>query len=43
MNLSIQPDILINGTDEVKKWNGATNHIVTEAFLDGRVIYDHRQ
>lgn len=35
-------DILVYTPDEVKKWNGATNHIVTEAFLDGRVVYDHR-
>jgi len=36
-------DILVYTPDDLKKWNGATNHIVTEAFLDGRVIYDHRQ
>ncbi|MBV5338463.1 MAG: nucleotidyltransferase domain-containing protein [Deltaproteobacteria bacterium] len=36
-------DILVYTPEEIKKWNGATNHIVTEAFLDGRVLYDHRQ
>lgn len=35
-------DILVYTPEEVKKWNGATNHIVTEAFLDGKVVYDHR-
>ena len=35
-------DILVYTPDEVKKWNGATNHIVTEAHLDGRVVYDRR-
>jgi predicted nucleotidyltransferase len=35
-------DILVFTPDEVKKWNGATNHIITEAFLDGRVVYDNR-
>ena len=32
------PDTLVYTPDEVKKWNGATNHIVTVAFLDGRGI-----
>jgi uncharacterized protein len=35
-------DILVFTPEEVKKWNGATNHIITEAFLDGRVVYDNR-
>jgi predicted nucleotidyltransferase len=35
-------DILVYTPEEVNKWNGATNHIVTEAFLDGRVVYDNR-
>lgn len=35
-------DILVFTPDEVNKWNGATNHIITEAFLDGRVVYDNR-
>ena len=35
-------DILVYTPEEVNKWNGATNHIITEAFLDGRVVYDHR-
>lgn len=35
-------DILVYTPDEVKKWNGATNHIVTEAYSSGRVMYDHR-
>jgi predicted nucleotidyltransferase len=35
-------DILVYTPDEIKKWNGVTNHIVTEAHLDGRVVYDRR-
>lgn len=35
-------DILVYTPDEIKKWNGVTNHIVTEAYLDGRVVYDRR-
>lgn len=35
-------DILVYTPEEVSKWNGATNHIITEAFLDGRVVYDNR-
>ena len=35
-------DILVYTPDEIEKWNGVTNHIVTEAFLDGRVVYDRR-
>ena len=33
-------DILVFTPDEVNKWNGTTNHIITEAFLDGRVVYE---
>jgi hypothetical protein len=35
-------DILVYTPDEIKKWNGVTNHIVTEAHLDGTVVYDRR-
>ena len=35
-------DILVFTPEEVKKWNGVTNHIVTEAHLDGKVVYDRR-
>lgn len=35
-------DILVYTPDEIKKWNGVTNHIVTEAHLDGRVVYERR-
>jgi len=35
-------DILVYTPDEIEKWNGVTNHIVTEAYLDGRVVYDRR-
>ncbi|MFA7059707.1 MAG: nucleotidyltransferase domain-containing protein [Pedobacter sp.] len=33
-------DILVFTPEEVNKWNGTTNHIITEAFLEGRVIYE---
>ena len=35
-------DILVYTPEEIEKWNGVTNHIVTEAHLDGRIVYDHR-
>lgn len=35
-------DILVYTPDEVNKWNGATNHIVTIAHETGRVMYEHK-
>jgi uncharacterized protein len=33
-------DILVFTPQEVLYWNGTTNHIITEAFQTGRVLYD---
>jgi predicted nucleotidyltransferase len=33
-------DILVYTPEEVKKWNGTVNHIVTQAFKSGRVLYE---
>lgn len=34
-------DLLVYTPDEIRKWNGTTNHIVTEAMLSGKVMYEH--
>lgn len=33
-------DILVYTPDEVRHWNGVVNHIVTEAFSHGRILYE---
>jgi type I restriction enzyme R subunit len=33
-------DILVYTEDEVEEWGGVVNHIINEALLDGRVVYD---
>jgi uncharacterized protein len=33
-------DILVVTPEEVKYWNGTVNHIITEAFQTGKVLYD---
>ncbi|MGD9201065.1 MAG: nucleotidyltransferase domain-containing protein [Chitinispirillia bacterium] len=33
-------DILVFTPEEVDKWNGTPNHIITEAFLHGKVLYE---
>jgi predicted nucleotidyltransferase len=33
-------DILVYTPDEVAHWKGTVNHIVTEAFETGRVVYE---
>jgi uncharacterized protein len=35
-------DILVYTPEEVKKWNGAINHIVTIAHKTGRTIYERQ-
>jgi len=35
-------DILVFTPSEVMKWRGATNHIITEAFTHGKVVYDKK-
>jgi len=33
-------DVLVFTPDEVEYWNGTVNHIITEAFQTGKVLYD---
>ncbi len=33
-------DILVYTPEEVRKWNGVTNHIVTEVLSKGEVVYE---
>lgn len=33
-------DILVVTPEEVSYWNGTVNHIITEAFETGKVLYD---
>jgi predicted nucleotidyltransferase len=33
-------DILVYTPEEIKKWNGAISHVVTEAFQHGRILYE---
>ena len=45
MRLLFQPlpcalDILVFTPEEVAYWNGTINHIITEAFQTGKVLYD---
>jgi predicted nucleotidyltransferase len=35
-------DILVYTPEEVNKWRGTVNHIVTEAFATGRTAYERR-
>ena len=35
-------DILVFTPDEVKRWNGAVGHIITEAFATGRIVYERK-
>ena len=33
-------DILVFTPQEIEYWNGTTNHIITNAFLTGKLVYD---
>lgn len=33
-------DILVYTPDEVMEWNGTVNHILTEAFQTGKILYE---
>lgn len=35
-------DILVYTPEEVNHWNGVVNHIVTEAFTSGLVLYERK-
>ena len=38
--LKVPVDVLVYTTAEVEEWGDVVNHIVNEALLDGRVVYD---
>jgi predicted nucleotidyltransferase len=33
-------DVLVYTPEEVERWNGTVNHIITEALRSGRVVYE---
>ena len=33
-------DIIVQTPDEISHWNGVVNHVVTEAFTKGKVLYE---
>ena len=33
-------DILVYTPEEVARWNGTTNHIITEVLRDGKTVYE---
>ncbi|KAF0219813.1 MAG: DNA polymerase subunit [Geobacteraceae bacterium] len=35
-------DILVYTPEEVRKWNGTVNHIITHAFSSGRTLYERQ-
>jgi len=36
-------DILVFTPEEVSYWNGVTNHIITEVFASGKVVYERQK
>lgn len=38
--LRIPTDVLVYSEAEVEHWGGVTNHVINEALLEGRVVYD---
>ncbi|MDQ3991859.1 MAG: nucleotidyltransferase domain-containing protein [Actinomycetota bacterium] len=38
--LRVAKDILVFSEDEVERWGDVVNHVINEALLDGRVVYD---
>ena len=36
-------DILVFTPGEVEYWNGTVNHIITEVFRTGKVVYERKQ
>jgi len=33
-------EVLVYTPEEVAKWKGTTNHIITEAYRSGKVVYE---
>jgi type I restriction enzyme R subunit len=38
--LRVPTDVLVYSTAEVEEWGDVVNHIINEALIDGRVVYD---
>lgn len=38
--LKIDADVLVYSQAEVEQWGEVVNHVINEALLDGRVVYD---
>jgi predicted nucleotidyltransferase len=38
--LKIDADVLVYSQVEVEQWGDVVNHVINEALLDGRVVYD---
>ena len=36
-------DFLVFTPQEVEKWNGTVNHIITRAFQEGKILYEREQ
>lgn len=34
-------DILVYTPEEIARWNGTVNHIITEVFRSGKIVYEH--
>lgn len=39
-HLKIDADVLVYSEAEVEQWGGVVNHVINEALLHGRVVYD---
>lgn len=40
VRLPVPADVLVYTETEVEEWGGVVNHIINEALLDGRVVYE---
>ncbi|MEX2458039.1 MAG: nucleotidyltransferase domain-containing protein [Actinomycetota bacterium] len=38
--LRVPVDVLVYSSKEVEEWGDVVNHVINEALLDGRVVYD---
>lgn len=39
-HLRVPIDVLVYSAKEVEQWGDVVNHVINEALLDGRVVYD---
>lgn len=39
-SLKVPIDVLVYSEAEVTEWGSVTNHVINEALLEGRVLYD---